>query len=85
VVSARAGGADERLDPPELAALAAGLTLCLVVLATLAWLLRAFFGGTFDARDERGVGVLFVGIFTSSHPSPVGAHAWPVHAVVEST
>jgi hypothetical protein len=84
--AAGAGGADERLDPPaELAREVEELELCFEV--ALTWLLRAFLGGILDAREDAlGVlfGVLLVGIFTSSHPSPFGALAWPAHAVVES-
>lgn len=71
----RAGGAEERLP---------ALCFVLALLALLAVGPRPFFGGAFDALEDEDFGVLLVGIFTSSHPSPADSRAWTARSAVES-
>ena len=62
----RAGGAEDRLP-------VAAPTLCLVALT---WPRAfSFFWGAFEALEDEDLGVLLVGIFTSSHPSPADLRA----------
>ena len=69
----RAGGAEERR-----------LAFCLVLLALLLLAVgpRPFLGGAFDALEDEDFGVLLVGIFTSSHPSPADSRAWTARSAV---
>jgi hypothetical protein len=69
----RAGGAEERRLAP-----------CFALLALLTVGPRPFFGGAFDALEDEDFGVLLVGIFTSSHPSPADSRAWTARSAVES-